>query len=73
MDISKLYKALVVGGAMLTVGCATTPAAPKQACSEVCKGSGMRMFCPTPGGSRMNCCWLSNPHPCCDAAMGRRR
>ncbi len=76
MKLDKLYKALVVGGAALTLGaCASTapevktvPASEKP-CSEVCKGEGTGRFCPSTedGLKPDNCCWLMpRPrHRCC--------
>ena len=77
MNMTRLYKALVLGGAMLTTGCATGATETKRAagptgepkaandCNKICKGSGMSRFCPTLDGKSANCCWLSNQHPCC--------
>ena len=81
MNLEKLYKALVVGGAALTIGgCASTGASVEAErrvnptdCNSVCTNSGMAMFCPDPHQAKknikqMNCCWLM-PHPrhaCCD-------
>jgi hypothetical protein len=79
MTFDKLYKALVIGGAALTLGAcggATSTSAAKPAkakpakpelasCETICSGEGREMFCPMPKGGN-NCCWLmSPPHRCC--------
>ena len=79
MQIAKLYKALVLGGAMLVAGCSTSkpaepqpskspkPQPPKVNCAELCDGTGRDAFCKHPTTGVRNCCWLAMPgwHPCC--------
>jgi hypothetical protein len=76
----KLFRALVVGGAMLSLTACSTPASqnteskapPAKSeqldCDKICSGGEDReRFCPdeTNGGVE-NCCWLMvQRHPCC--------
>ena len=74
----KLYKSLVVSGAMLAGSCAATgdlreaqatqPAADLD-CAALCSPqTEAERFCPDPNNDGVtNCCWLMVPeqHPCC--------
>jgi hypothetical protein len=75
----KLFRALVLGGAMLSLSaCSTTesnkteeqapPAESEQLnCDTICSGEkGRERFCPDPINAIENCCWLMTQlHPCC--------
>ena len=74
IDLRKLYKTLVVGGAMLSLGCtpATKQTGSKEAakeaakeqpaktkCSDICRTENTgERFCPDPQTGTENCCWL---------------
>ena len=76
----KLFRALVVGGAMLSFTACSTPAQQKTKaapasktekadnCDALCSGGqGGELFCPDPSqNGTENCCWLmAQRHPCC--------
>lgn len=81
-NLDKLYRSLVVSGAMLVTSCGAPvestraeqrPKISEPDCASLCTGPpGRESFCPDPNNEGViNCCWLMGPeqHACCESEV----